>query len=235
MLVLNFNYSFSYREVNANLLVFIVGVWAATALADSGGVTTSTSTNGEQTTNLMLSASGYIMDSKHRLEPGDVISFQIIEDKKPIINLQVTDSSELDVPYIGRVAVKGKTCQQLAVELKALLEQEYYYKATVIVGLNSVNRVRGQVFISGAVRSQGSLSIYFNHDLTAGEAILQAGGFNMYADKKAVKVVRNGGDGTDRKIFVINMVNVLEKGKIEEDVLLKPGDFIIVAERMIRL
>jgi len=37
-------------------------------------------------------------------------------------------------PYIGRVAAADKTWQQLAAEMKDLLEKEYYYHATVIIG-----------------------------------------------------------------------------------------------------
>jgi polysaccharide export outer membrane protein len=227
--------AFIYDEVSAILLVIFLIAGATTALADSGGFTTNTSSPAEQLTNSIHSANGYIMDGKHQLEPGDVISFQIIEDKKPLINLAVTDSSELDVPYIGRVAAGGKTCQQLATELKARLEKDYYYRATVIVGLDSVNKVRGQIYISGAIHNQGSFAIFFNHDLTAGEAILQAGGFDLFADKKSIKVIRNGGaEGGGKKVLEINMVNVLEKGKTEEDVILKPGDLIIVPERTFR-
>jgi len=188
----------------------------------------------EATTNVNQSASVYVLDDKHLLEPGDKISFQILEDKKPLINLLVTDSSELDVPYIGRVSVAGKTCQQLAAELKIKLEKDYYYHATVIIGLDSVDKVRGQIFIYGSVHTQGSFDISFNHDLTAGEAIVRAGGFSDFADKKSVKVVRSGSDGSGKRVIIVNLADVLEKGKTEEDVVLQPGDFIIVPERMVK-
>src|SRR5580658_10280647 len=84
---------------------------------------------------------------KHLLEPGDQLSFQIMEDKKPSTILVVTDSSELSVPYIGRVSVAGKTCPQLAAELKTLLQKDYYYRATVVVGLDAVNKISGRVLI----------------------------------------------------------------------------------------
>ena len=200
------------------------------------GVVTTNSDNLQSSTNLTNNATGYVMDDKHQLEPGDKISFQIIEDKKPLINLVVTDSGELDVPYIGRVSVAAKTCRQLAADLKVMLEKDYYYRATVIVGLDSVNQVRGQIFISGNIRNQGAMDLLFNHDLTAGEAILRAGGFDQYADKKSVMVIRNGGGGASGKTnIVVNMVDVLEKGKIDKDVTLEPGDFIIIPARMIRL
>ena len=213
--------------------LLVLFVCATNALAQPENVATNNG-NLQESNNLTSNAAGYVMDDKHRLEAGDKVSFQITEDKNPLINLAVTDSGELDVPYIGRVSVAGKTCRQLAAELKVLLEKDYYYHATVIIGLDSVNQVRGQIYISGMVLNQGAMNILFNQNLTAGEAILQAGGFSEFADKKSVKIFRNGGNGAaGGKTFEINMVNVLEKGKVEQDVTLEPGDFIIVPARMV--
>jgi protein involved in polysaccharide export with SLBB domain len=188
----------------------------------------------DKSTNLTHVASGYVLDDKHLLEPGDKISFQIIEDQDPPISLTVADSSELDVPYVGRVSVAGKTSRQVAEMLKVMLEKDYYYRATVIIGLDSVNKVRGQIYIWGQVRTQGPIDILFNENLTAGQAILRAGGFGDFADKKKVKVVRNsGGADAAKQVFLINMVDVLENGKIEQDIPLQPGDFIIVPSRLV--
>jgi len=88
---------------------------------------------------IMNATSAYVLDDKHVLEPGDLLSFQILEDRDPAIQLVVADSRELDVPYIGRISVADKTCKELAKEVKAALEKEDYYQATVIVGLDLVN------------------------------------------------------------------------------------------------
>jgi protein involved in polysaccharide export with SLBB domain len=206
---------------------------ATTALAQ---IATNTANIGsvEPATNQVRIAGGYVLDDKHVLEPGDKISFQILEDQDPPVSLIVADSSELDVPYVGRVSVAGKTSRQLAEMLKGMLEKDYYYRATVIIGLDSVNKVRGQIYIWGQVRSQGPIDMLFNANLTAGQAILRAGGFGDFADKKKVKVVRNPRSGdTAKQVFIINMVDVLENGKTEKDIPLEPGDFIIVPSRLV--
>ena len=69
---------------------------------------------------------GYVPDDKYKLRVGDRISLQILEDRDAPRSLVVADSGELDVPYVGRVAAADKTCKQLAEELKAQLEKEYY-------------------------------------------------------------------------------------------------------------
>jgi len=178
--------------------------------------------------------SGYVPDDKYKLRIGDRVSLQILEDRDLPKSLVVADSGELDVPYVGRVTAADKTCKQLANELKALLEREYYYRASVIIALDAANRFLGRIYVWGQVRNQGPIDIAVNENLTAGKAILRAGGFADFANKKRVKVVRAAGaDGAARQNFELNMVDILEKGKTDKDVVLQPDDFVIVPSRLI--
>jgi len=181
---------------------------------------------------------GYVADDSYKLRAGDAVSFQILEDRLLGIqdvpaNLIVTDSGELDVTYIGRVMAAGKTCSQLAADIKTALEKDYYKQATVVLSLNLATRLVGRVYIWGQVRSQGALDMQINENLTAGNAILRAGGFGDFANKTKVKVVRAGGADGEKQTFELNMTDILEKGKIENDIVLKPNDLIIVPTRLV--
>src|SRR5262249_29409392 len=158
----------------------------------------------------------------------------IPEDRDLPKSIVVADSGEVDVPYIGRVAATDKTCKQLADELKAQLEKEYYYRATVIIALDVANKLWGRIYVWGQVRNQGPIDVAVNENITAGKAILRAGGFGDFANKKKVKIVRGAGaDGSAKQTIELNMVEILEKGNTELDVLLLPDDFIIVPSRVI--
>lgn len=178
-------------------------------------------------------------DDKHKLGMGDKLSFLIAEDRELAKNrdlepkaLVVTDSGEVDVPYLGRVNALGKTCKQLAEEIKALLEKDYYYKATVTLGLDQASRTLGRVYVWGQVRTQGAVEIPAGEKFTVGKAILRAGGFGDFANKKKVKLVRTAANGQKENVE-LNMVNILEEGKTEQDVVIQPDDFIIVPARMV--
>lgn len=174
--------------------------------------------------------SGYVPDDKTKLRVGDKVSLQILEDKEQPKSLTVTDSGELDVPYIGRVAAADKTCMQLAKELKTQLEKEYYYRATVILALDVANKLLGHVYVWGPVKNQGPIDLMIGDNLSAGKAILRAGGFGDFANKRKVKVIRVLPSGS-KQTFDLNMVEILEEGKTEKDVLLQPDDAIIVDKR----
>jgi protein involved in polysaccharide export with SLBB domain len=175
------------------------------------------------------------LDDKHELAISDQISFRIVEDEDDPKSLTVADSGELELPYIGRFQAAGKTCKQLAGQLKAELEKEYYYHATVIIAVNVMAKSRGRVYLVGPVHQPGAQEIPSDEVLTLSKAILRAGGFTDFADKKNVKVTRlsKAAHGKD-ETFTINVGKVLEQGTTESDLPLEPGDLIYVPEKLVR-
>ncbi len=140
----------------------------------------------------------------------------------------------MEVPLIGRVKASDKTCRQIAFEIKGLLEKEFFKRANVIIGLETVGpKSRGKVIVTGQVRTQGLLEIMPDDVLTLSKAIFRAGGFADFANKKKVKLIRrNVGDPSGRTSTTIhNLAEIIEKGHLEKDPELKPGDLVIVPER----
>lgn len=182
------------------------------------------------------SLTGYVPDDKYKLRKGDQLSFQVLEDGDAPRGLMVNDSGELNFPYVGRVAVVDKTCKQVAAELKVLLEKEHYYEATPILALELANRVLGRIYLWGQVRSQGPMDMAVNEDLTVGKAILRAGGFAEFANKKKVKLMRGTGDSSvGRQTIELNMEEILDQGHSEKDLPVQPEDFIVVPARWINM
>ncbi|MGD1088653.1 MAG: polysaccharide biosynthesis/export family protein [Verrucomicrobiota bacterium] len=230
----------------AGLLSRVVGTLTASPslFEDVPDSTTSASSNAPPVAAALLNTnvpmgtvanpSGYVPDDKYKLHIGDTISFQIIEDKDAPRSLVVTDSGELDVPYIGRAQAVGKTCKQLADELKVQLEKEYYYRATVIIALDSANKFCGRVYIWGEVRNPGPIDLSPDETLTAGKAIIRAGGFTEFAKETKVKIIRSAGaKNGGKQIFELNISEILDKGETEKDLALMPDDYIIVPSRLI--
>ena len=175
------------------------------------------------------------LNDKYRLAVGDRISFRIEEDEEDPKSLTVTDSGDLEVPYIGRYPAAGKTCKELAQALKVELEKEYYHRATVIIAVDAMTKSRGKVYLVGAVRAPGPQEIPSDEVFTLSKAVLRAGGFTDFADKRNVKVTRQGSyAGMEEQTFVVNVADILEKGKIDSDPPLQPGDLIYIPERLVR-
>ena len=102
-----------------------------------------------------------VLDDKKRLGSNDFVSFRVVEDRdNESQHLRVNDSGELEVPYIGLVQAAGKSCKELAYTIKAALEREYYYHATVIIAVDHISeKSRGQIYVYGSVKAQGPQEI----------------------------------------------------------------------------
>ncbi len=172
------------------------------------------------------------LNNKESLSYGDVINYRVIEDRDETKKLTVTESGEVNVPYFGSVKALGKTCFQLAADIKPLLEKNLYNRATVLISLEETQK--GKVYVVGAVGRPGPVEISPVEKLTVSKAILAAGGFVQFSNKGKVKVVRKTGEGPkDRKEFVVDAGAVLEKGQLDKDLVVEGGDMIIVSEKLI--
>ncbi|HUB66725.1 MAG TPA: polysaccharide biosynthesis/export family protein [Candidatus Methylacidiphilales bacterium] len=168
-----------------------------------------------------------------KLSNGDHVSYRVVEEKKDPISLTVTDSGELEIPLLGLYPATGKTCKQLAYELKPLLEKDYFYKATVIVGLDVLStRPRGKVFIMGQVHAQGAIDIPADGNLTVSRVILLDGGLADFADRRRVKLMHKNADGST-ETTIVDLVEVLDHGHADKDPVVQPGDTINVPEKLI--
>ena len=172
------------------------------------------------------------LDERQKLGPGDRVTYRVVEDQDEPRSLTIADSGELEVPYYGLVQAAGKTSRQLAREIKTLLEQKLYYQATVVLAVELVNRTRttGKVYVTGQVRNKGGFDIPSGDGLTVSKAILQAGGFSDFSDKRNVKLIRKSAEET--KTFEINVQEIWEKGRLEKDLLVQPNDLIVVPARL---
>jgi protein involved in polysaccharide export with SLBB domain len=182
------------------------------------------------TSTVMRTNSMTVLDDKKKLGSNDYVSFRVVEDRdNDSQHLRVNDSGELEVPYVGLVQAAGKSCKELAYNIKAALEREYYYHATVIIAVDHISeKSRGKVYVYGSVKAQGPQEIPADESYTVSKAVIRAGGFGDFADKKKIKLTKKGGE-----TVTINLKRVIEEGRTDEDVVVHPDDQIYVPQKLV--
>jgi protein involved in polysaccharide export with SLBB domain len=212
----------------------IVMLLALSGPASAAGAETLAATRSTPaSTNLAAAANMETLDDKQKLGLGDKLSFRIVEDLEDPKPILVTDSGDVEVPYLGRFSALDKTCRQLAREIKAELEKEYYYQATVIIAVDLLSKSRGKVYLIGSIRLPGPQEVPTDEVFTLSKAIMRAGGFGDFADKRRVKVTRKGTSAAQNQVLTVNLVEVIEKGKTDKDLKLEAGDLIYVPNRTV--
>lgn len=133
----------------------------------------------------------------------------------------VDSSGEIAFPYVGRVRVAGLT-EAEAGDLISKLIVTQVREPEVTVRIQSFRSRRA--YIEGEVRVPGS-QIFTDVPMTLTEAINRAGGITASGNRSAVTLVRDG------KSIDIDLTRLREAGRDGNDIPLRNGDTIRVANR----
>lgn len=178
-----------------------------------------------------------VLDNNRPISVGDTISIRILEDRREALQQAVAVTGEVQAPYVGLVNARGKTCRELAFTIKRELEKNFFKNATVVIAIDKINPddlIKEKEYeldfyvMFGFVARQGKYDLPSNEDISISQAILRAGGFAQFANKKKVKVVRKTPQGN--KTIMVNVDGIMREGDLERDIYLRKDDVIIVEE-----
>ena len=141
----------------------------------------------------------------------------------------VRPDGKISVPMIGDVEAGGRKPSELAENIKRQLSS-YVRDPNVVV---TVTEMRSSEFISrvrvtGAVKTPRSMP--YRPGMTVLDAVLEAGGVNDFASPNRTKLYRRLKDKTE--VFEIQLGDILNKGRLETNLNVRPGDVITVPERL---
>jgi polysaccharide export outer membrane protein len=151
----------------------------------------------------------------------DMLSIVFWRDKELSADVVVRPDGKISLPLINDVHAVGLTPEQLAAELmKAASKYIEDPTASVIV-----KEIRSRkVYIIGQVAKAGPYPL--TSDMTVLQLIAIAGDLLEYADAKNIVITRME-NGKERR-FQFNYKDVLRGRKLEQNILLKPNDTVIV-------
>lgn len=170
------------------------------------------------------------------LRAGDRLRFSVLEDPDAAAELVVNTSGKIDLPLLGLWLVSGKTVEEVTQETRKALENDYLVKASVrllLVDRPERSMSRGRVFLAGQMRKVGVVEIDLSEKNTVGRIILANGGLSDFADAKRIKIVRKSAQGGTLETLTVDLEEVLKKGRIDRDVPLLDGDFVIADAKLI--
>jgi polysaccharide export outer membrane protein len=163
------------------------------------------------------------------LQPGDTIKVQVFQEPDLDRELMISVEGEVFLPLIGRLVVKDRTIRQVEETVRVLYDRKYLVNPQVNITVTKY-RVR-TVNVLGAVNSPQAITYPPEQPLTLLDAISRAGGFNRYANRKAVRLTRTFPDGHTEN-FTIDADALIQGNKGEPWVLLS-GDVIFVPESIL--
>lgn len=161
------------------------------------------------------------MFENYRIQPGDVIRITVYGEDDLFRELQVSANGKIIYPLIGEIAVQQNTPHELVQYLTERLN-EYLVDPQVSVFIAQF----GKIYIFGEVVNPGAFEL--SKKITLLEGITLAGGFTEHANPKKIKIIRKK-DGK-KETFQTDLTAITQKGNQEKDIILYPGDVVVVPE-----
>jgi polysaccharide export outer membrane protein len=158
-------------------------------------------------------------DQEYRIGPQDVVQIDVWKEPEITRTIPVRPDGKISLPLLNDVQAAGLTAMQLAGSIREGLTK-YLNNPQVTVTVTQINSRR--VFVTGEVAKAGALSLL--PSMTVLQALSSSGGFTQFAREKDIYILRNE-NGKQVKL-PFNYKDVV-KGK-KEDILLQPGDVIVV-------
>jgi len=159
-------------------------------------------------------------DEFYVIGAGDVLSINVWKEPSLTGPVKVRPDGFVTVPLVNEIQVVGLTTAQL----RKMLEDKYKeFTVDPFVTIRLESIASSEVFLVGQVGKPGALPLNGNETLL--QILTRAGGLTPFADRSNIRVVRRNGDKITE--YIADYDGII-KGDLKQDILLRPGDRIIV-------
>ena len=164
---------------------------------------------------------GTVTNPVYVIGPEDVLDVTVWKEPEVSRVVPVRPDGRISLPLVDDIQAAGLTPEQLAATVAEKL-RKYVNEPKVTVIVTVINSQR--VFVVGEVLRAGAFPLL--PGMTVLQALASAGGFTTFANVKKIHIVRL----RDRKHIELefNYRDVLRGDKPEQNIILEPGDTIVV-------
>lgn len=159
--------------------------------------------------------------SDYVIGPDDVLGIVFWRETDLSGDVVVRPDGRITLPVIGEMMAAGLRPEQLQEQIQAAATK-YINDPNVAVVVRTINSRK--VFVTGRVTTPGTYDL--KTAIRIMQAIALAGGLTEYADAKNITVLRTKSGQT--QVLKFNYRDVAKGKNLDQNVLLLPGDTIIV-------
>jgi polysaccharide biosynthesis/export protein len=160
---------------------------------------------------------------KYLIGPEDVLFIQVWKEDQLSQAVMVRADGKISLPLIDEIQAAGLT----PLRLKEVLTQKFkQFVETPIVTVMVRDAKSFKVYIGGQVAKPGVYTLV--EEITFLQLVPMAGGFTEWANQRKILLVRK--EGGKEKRITINYKKIISGEDLSNNVVLKPGDTIIVPD-----
>lgn len=162
----------------------------------------------------------------YEIGPGDSLEIFVWDHQDLSTNVQVRPDGKISTPLVEDMQAAGKSATQLARDIETVLSEYVRSPVVTVIMQSFAGAPQQQVRVVGqAVEPR---AIQYRQGMTVLDVMIEVGGLSEFAAGNGSKIVRKV-DGQSVEIAV-RLDDLLNKGRIEENVRMLPGDVLIIPE-----
>ena len=160
--------------------------------------------------------------STYKLRHGDAMMVSVWRDEALRMEVRVLPDGSITFPLAGRVEVVGLSTPEVEARVAEKLKK---YIPAPVVTVAITGAEGNQVYVLGKVIRPGAVTL-ISPDITALQMLSQVGGLDRFADGNSIRVLRQTPQGS--QVLPVRYDDLIKGGKLDTNVLLMPGDTILV-------
>jgi polysaccharide biosynthesis/export protein len=164
---------------------------------------------------------GVAAETGYKIGPQDVLRIDVWKEDQLTRTVPVRPDGQVTLPLLEDIQAAGFTPMELAAQISEKLKK-FVNNPQVTVSVAEINSRR--VYVTGEVARSGALPMLPN--MTVLQALSSSGGFTQFAKTKKIYVLRIEAGKQAKLPFNYN--DVVKGKNAQENVLLRPGDTIVV-------
>jgi polysaccharide biosynthesis/export protein len=161
-------------------------------------------------------------DDVYVIGANDVLSVNVWKEPDISRSVPVRSDGKISLPLVGELQASGQTPRQLESEITKKLQNYISEPEVTVIVTDSKSQ---KINILGMIARPGTYLL--TGSTTVLDAIAMAGGFKDFAKQKSVYILRQGSDGTQKRIS-FNYKDVIKGKNPEQNIRLQAGDTIVV-------
>ena len=162
--------------------------------------------------------------------PLDELTIHVWRNDELGAKVQVRPDGRITTPLVSDMPAVGKTPAMLAQDIRLELSQYINEPIVSVIVNNFAGTFSQQVRIVGATEQPASLP--YRANMTLLDAMIAVGGMSEFASGNRAKLIRFNRESGSQQEYALRLADLLRRGDSQANVLLMPGDVIIIPESM---
>jgi len=162
--------------------------------------------------------------------PLDQLNIFVWRNPELSAKVQVRPDGRITTPLISDMPAVGKTPAMLADDMKIALGEYIKDPIVSVIVENFSGTFSQQVRIVGATEKPASIP--YRANMTLLDAMIAVGGLSEYAAGNKARLIRFDKTTGKQTEYQVRLGDLLKKGDSKANVMLNPGDVIIIPESM---